>query len=536
MSRNGGEYSSDYAWRRPAPMARRIAMSLFAWQRPTISYFTAIAASAPFIIAAFVAPALLSLSPTVEMIAPIADARAASAGEIGLETVSAPFYLITLMLGDLLEDSPGRVHLVAKALSAFLVVVPMAYFSVSRLPLFAGAVLTAALAGTVASPFGGPAEFALALFLVCGFCFLSPCADNNRGRARFEGVLAGVSLFGLWMLNPVFSLAGIVALSLCPFLSGPHGLNRYASTLLCLAICAGVAEFLAPGVNMARAAAASGALTMGFDFSDGDAAFRLSGVAMSALLVIAMTAIFGGRENLRATMSALGFGLAAFVAARLAGANTLPVFVFAATMAAFSVSSPFYDGLFRSHDRASVAAALGVAVLPMFWTGSLAAHAAQQFSLQYQTAQNAPQDIRSEFALVQPGGPTIARWIEEGRFSTPEARELLALAPVDQSAVLLEAASRAKTITARGHEVAILTGADAACVIAGNRDCHADSNDAAATASVVFVPRLDLGPAALAAKGRAEALLYTEFKLEEETPFWEIWVRRNVTSVGLLRN
>ena len=535
MSSNGRDYAKEFGWRRPAPAARRIAMSLFAWQRPAISYFTAVAAAAPFIIAAFVAPALLSLSPTVDMIAPIADARAAAAGEVGIEKATAPFYLITLMLGDLLEESPGRIHLVAKALSALLVVAPMAYFSVSRLPLFAGAILTAALAGIVASPFGGPAEFALALFLVCGFCFLSACADHSRGRARFEGVLAGVSLFVLWLLNPVFSLAGFAALSFCPFLSGPHGLNRYATTLIVVAVFAGVAEIFAPGLNMARAAAASGTLTIGFDFSGGDSAFRLSGVAMSALLVIAMTLVFGGRENLRAILTALGFGIVAFVAARIAGANTLPVFVFVATITAFSVSSPFYDGLFRSHDRASVAAALGVAVLPMFWTGALAVHTAQQFSLQYQTARNAPQDIRAEFALVQPGGPTIARWIEEGRFSTPEARELLALAPVDQSAVLLEAASRAKAIAARGHEVAILTGADAACVIAENRGCRADSNDAAADASVVFVPRLDLGPRALAAKGRAEALLYTEFRLAEETPFWEIWVRRNAAN-GLLSN
>ena len=536
MANKGSDYSTEFAWRRPAPAARRIAMSLFAWQRPAISYFTTIAAAAPFIIAAFVAPALLSLSPTVDMIAPIADARAAAAGELGIQKASAPFYLITLMLGDLLEDSPGRIHLVAKALSALLVVAPMAYFSVSRLPLFAGAILTAALAGAVASPFGGPPEFALALFLVCGFCFLSPCADNSRGRARFEGVLAGASLFILWMLNPVFSLAGFAVLSLCPFLSGPHGLNRYAATLALFALCAGVAEIFAPGVNLARAAAASGTLTMGFDFSSSDNAFRLSGVAVSALLVMLMTSVFGGRENLRSVLTALGFGIVAFAAARFAGANTLPVFVFVATMAAFSVSSPFYDGLFRNHDRASVTAALGVAVLPMFWTGALAVHAAQQFSLQHQTAQAAPQNIRAEFALVQPGGPTIARWIEEGRFSTPEARELLALAPVDQSAVLLEAASRAKSITARGGEVAILTGADAACVIAENRGCRADSNDAAADASVVFVPRLDLGPRALAAKASAEALLYTEFKLAEETPFWEIWVRRNTADSGLLGN
>lgn len=535
MSSTRDDQLDEFAWRRPAPRARRVAVLLYAWQRPVVSYFAALLAAAPFIAAAVFAPALLSLSPTIDMIGPIADARAALAGEIQIGTAPAPFYLITLMLGDVFADTPGRIHLVAKAISAAIVVAPMAYFSVSRLPVFAGAVMTAALAGAVASPFGGPAEFALALFLVCGFCFLSPCADQSKGRARFEGVLAGASLFVLWLLNPVFSLAGFAVLSFCPFLSGPHGLNRYASTLLVFALCAGVAEYFAPGINIVRAAAASGTLTMGVNFTGDESAFRLSGVAVCAGLVLAMTGVFGGREHRRATLTAFFFGVVSFAAAWFSGANTLPVFVFAATIAAFSVSSPFYDGLFQNHDRASVAAALGVAILPMFWTGAMAAHAAQQFSLQYQTALNAPSDIRSELALVQPGGPTIATWIEEGRFSTPEARELLALAPVDQSAMLLEAASRAKIITARGHDVAILTGADAACVIADARGCRADSNDAAVDASVVFVPRLDLGPGALAAKGRAEALLYTEFKLQEQTPFWEIWVRQNASAGGLLR-
>jgi hypothetical protein len=532
MANNHYDEAAEFAWRRPAPVARRAAMTLYSWQPPSITYFAALAAAAPFIIAAFFAPALLSLSPTVEMIAPIADARAAWAGEIPIEHTSAPFYLATLTVGDMFATSPGRIHLIAKALSALLVVAPMAYFAVSRLPVFAGATLTAALAGFVASPFGGPAEFALALFLVTGFCFLSASADDSPGRARFEGLLAGVSLFVLWLLNPVFSLASFVALSACPFLSGPRGLTRYAATFFVFAICAGLAELAAPGVNMARADAASGTLAMSIRFTGGESALGLGGVAISALLVLLMTAIFGGREHLRGALTAFLFGVAAFAAARFAGANTLPVFVFAATIAAFSVSSPFYDGLFRNHDRASVAVALAAAVLPICWTAAMVVHAAGQFSLQHQTAQRAPQNIRTELALVQPGGPMIARWIEEGRFSTPEARELLALAPVDQSAMLLEAASRARAMAARGHGVAILAGVDAACVLAEERACRADSNDAAASANVVFVPRLDIGPGAIDAKGRAEALLYTEFKMVEETPFWEIWVRRNAAQPG----
>lgn len=501
-------------------------MALYSWQSPSLTYAAALLAATPFVLAAWLSPALLSLSPTVEMIAPIAEARAVFNQEISLQIVSAPFYLILLGLSDVIADTPGRIHLVSKALSALLVVAPMAYFAVSRLPVLPGAVLTGAFAAFVASPLSGPAEFALALFLTCAFCFVSPSADRSVGRARFEGLLAGAALFALWLLNPVFSLLGFIALSACPFLSGPRGLNRYASTLIVFAAIAGVAELLIPGVNAARAAAASGAFAVGFQLQAGESAMGLSSAAVSAALVIGMTFVFGGREHMRATLVALILAVSAFIAARIVGASALPIFAIAATMAAFSVASPLYDGVYRNHDRASVSVALCAGALPVFLTLAMLVHAVAQFSLQYQTARAAPQNIRTELALVQPGGPMIARWIEEGRFSTPEAREFLALAPVDQSAMLLEAASRARAMSARGYDVAILAGADAACILGEKRPCHADSNKAAADASVVFVPRLNLGQKASEAKGRAEALLYTQFRLVEETPFWEIWVRR----------
>ena len=260
MSGSSSEHVGDFAWRAPAPIARRLAMIVFSWQSPSVSYFAALGAAAPFIIAALYAPAMLSLSPTVDMLAPIAEMRATLDGRMALIDATSPFYLGLLALGDTFSDAPGRIYLVAKAVSALLVIAPMAYFTVSRLPIVPSIALSSALAAYVASPFGGPAEFALALFLVCAFAFVSPCADEARGRARFEGILAGFSLFVLWLFNPVFSLAGFLALSACPFLSGANGLTRYASTLFIFAVFAGVCELIAPGINVARAAAASGSL------------------------------------------------------------------------------------------------------------------------------------------------------------------------------------------------------------------------------------------------------------------------------------
>lgn len=524
----------EFAWRRTAPLACGAVRMAYGWQNPGWSFLWSIAAALPFMIAALAAPALLSLSPTADMIAPIAEARSVAGGEASLLNADAPFYLLLLMAADLFAESPGRIHLVAKAFSALLVVYPFAYFASSRFPSMQAALFTGALAAYVAAPFAGPAEFGLALFLTCAFCFVSPSADDGAGRARMEGLVAGVFLYALWLLNPVYSLAGFIALSACPFLSGGSGLSRYAATLFSFALLAALAEAQAPGINLARASAASGVMNLSIAYTGGEGALGLSGVAVSAVVVLMTAIIFGGREHRRGWISAFGLGVMALISARIVGASAMPVFVMMAAIACFGVASPFYDGLFRNHDRASVSVALATATLSLFWTCAIAVHAIGQFSLQYQTAQAAPENIRTELALVQPGGPTIARWVEEGRFSTPEAREFFALTPVDQSAMLLEAASRVRELSAQGLDVAILTGSDTACVLAKRKLCHADGPAAATAANVVFVPRLDLDPATKEAKSRAEVLLYTEFRLVDQTALWEVWVRRgSVAPAGL---
>jgi len=431
------------------------------------------------------------------------------------------------MAADIFAETPGRIHLIAKAFGAVLVLFPFAYLASTRFPSLFAALATAALAAFAVAPFSGAAEIGLALFLVCGLSFLTVSADDSGMRARVEGALGGAALYVLWLLNPAFALIGFVLLSACPFMTGKFGLWRYATALCVFVLFATIAEIFAPGMNAARAAAAPDSMNPGALLKGGESVIGLGGAAYAAAIVIFSSAVFGGRTHWKNWAAALGLLAAGFLAARITGANALPVFALSAGLACFSVASPFYDGLFRDHDRASVAVALTAAALTLFWTGAISVHAIGQFTLQYRAAANAPENIRSELALVQPGGPTIAKWVEEGRFSTPEAREFFALTPVDQSAMLLEAASRARKLTEEGFDVAFLTGADTACVLADVRECQADGNAAAHKASVVFVPRLDMDPKTAAAKGRAEALLYTQFKMVERTALWEIWVRRD---------
>jgi hypothetical protein len=400
----------------------------------------------------------------------------------------------------------------------------MAYVVSARFPAIQSVLLTAASAAFVTAPFSGPEEIALAAYILVVVTLIAAPADESLGRVRIEGGIAGLVLTALWLSNPAFAIASGAALVAAPIVARRGGLLRSAAALIAFILLAAGLELIAPGINLARAAPAPALFGGGFFVSESIAG--LGGIAASTAIVIVVAAIFGGGEHWRGWGAGVGFAAVALIAARLAGANAAPIFIFAAALACFSIASPFYDGVFRAHDRASISVSLAVAAITLFWSASLVFPAAGQFMLQARVAAQAPADIRSELGLVQPGGPSIANWIEEGRFSTPEARELFALAPVDQSAMLLEAASRARKFTSYGFEVAILAGADAACVIAEKRACRASGAEAAGDAKVVFAPRLDLDPVSAAAKGRAEALLYTEFRLVDQTALWDIWVRR----------
>lgn len=521
-------YFEHPEWRRPAPRARSMTASLYSWNEPAIVCAAAIFAALPFIAAALFSPALLSLAPTVETIAPVAAARAVVAGAPLAGADAAPFSVLVLTLGDMLFDTPGKVLLAAQAFGALFVVAPFAYFAAARFPAVGAVALCGGLCAYAAAPFAGPPELALAMFCAIATAMLAAPADQTHVRAATEGVLAGALLIGAWMLAPLFALAGVVALAACPLMSGRSGLTRYFATLLAAGIGAAAIEVAAPGLNIARAHIAAAALTAGG--AGVGSAWGIAGLAASALVVIASTAVFGGRETWKSWAGALGFLIVALIAAGLAGAQAAPLFVLASAIAAFSTASPFYDGVFRAHDRASVALAGAAAALTLFWTAALGAQSAGQFAMQARAGASAPADIRAALGLVQPGGPTIARWIEEGRFSTPEARDLLALSPVDQSGMLLEAAARARAFESEGYDVAFLTGADSACVLASRRACAADGLAAAGKAKIVFVPRLDLDAATAAVKARSEALLYTEFRMVERTPLWDVWVRRGAAT------
>ncbi|MEM9898351.1 MAG: hypothetical protein AAF742_03130, partial [Pseudomonadota bacterium] len=175
-------------WRFRAPKARSVAQVLYGWSDPAWAFCVAILASTPFLMAAAFSPAYLSLAPTVEPIADVANARALANGAHLVQEV-APLQLILLKIADQFTDAPGKIHLLAKTIAAILAAYPLAYFATVRLPTIVAATLTAGIAAFIVSPFSTFADIGLAFFVVSSSALLMEPADDGFDRAMFEGVL-----------------------------------------------------------------------------------------------------------------------------------------------------------------------------------------------------------------------------------------------------------------------------------------------------------------------------------------------------------
>ena len=69
------------------------------------------------------------------------------------------------------------------------------------------------------------------------------------------------------------------------------------------------------------------------------------------------------------------------------------------------------------------------------------------------------------------------------------------------------------------------------------RACHTNGQGGDEAANVDMGPRLDLDDARAFKKGQTEELLYTKFKMVEQTPFWDVWGRRGgVAPAGVNMN
>lgn len=516
----------DAEWRRPAPRARALAMGLFGWGEARGATLFALVPALAFAAASILAPALISLGSTASVIAPIADARALAAGATRIDALGAPLYSLLLLLGSELADSPGRAHLIAKGLAAAVIAVQASMLLSARLPSLAAIVITAALSAYAAAPFSGPSEFALALMLTTAAALSCPPNRANSAKAIADGVLIGLGAASLWFLDPLmaFALAPIAVLGA---FHGKSSLVSAISAAVLFCLVAASIDVFSRGFNESRLVLALPRVVTASPTEMASAGSL--GVSATAAIVIFCAAVFGGREQWRSWASGVAVALCGAGAAYFARTYAAPALFVASAIAVFSIPSPFYNGVFRNHDRASVSLALASGALALFWAGAATLSVGGQLAFQINAASDAPADIRAELGLIQPGGRTLAQWVAEGRVAAASAREAFAMAPADQSAVLLDGARRAREIAGHGVGVAILTGADAACVIAEGRPCAADGPRAARESEIVLVPRLDLDRATAEAKARAEVLLYTDFRLAEQTDLWDVWVRRNAS-------
>jgi hypothetical protein len=528
MGRGGDRRDDEPQGRAPGPAARAGAALLFHGLEAGSATAIALVAALPAVVAALLAPALLTTAPTADLLAGVAEARALAHGGSGLVAASSPFDLSLLLAADFFFEAPGRIHLGAKAFAALMAAAAMGVFAAVRFPVLQAALLAAGTAAFAAAPLSGAHERALAFLAAAAVGFLCAPARGAHGRALAEGVLGGLLLFVLWMSDPALALVGVLALSASPFLTGARGLFRYGAALALLAGLAALSELAAPGLLIARAETAAATLAAAAAKAPAAGAFDIAAIASAALVALLVSAVFGGEASRRNTATAFAFLAFGWAAAIAVGASPAILFLVAAAIAVFSTGSPFHDGVSDAHDRASIAVSGGAGVAALGLAVALVLQSADQFVRQAEAARAAPLTVVSAFAVVQPPELTLERWMKEGRFRSAEARALFPITPADQTAMLLDAAEKARALRQAGFETAILARGDITCVIAGRRDCASDGRAAAARAQIVLVPRFDLDAAGTETAGRAEALLYTEFRRLNETPQWDVWIRRGV--------
>ncbi|MEO0878075.1 MAG: hypothetical protein AAFY22_00035 [Pseudomonadota bacterium] len=546
------------AGRRAAPRARALTKPLYQWSTFKAAMAASLIAVSPFLVAAFLAPALMTTAPAGDIIAPIARARAFADGALDLTLSPVPFQLLIFSLADMIAAAPGRIHLVAKAIVAALIALPLAFFAARRFSLPAAAAMTGVVAAGVLAPLAGAGAWTTGLLIAAATPMLTPPATGGARLAIGEGVLAGLLLFCLWLAAPVVWIAGLAALTAAPFLSGRAGPARYLAALMALLACAGAGELLAPGLAMARAEAGAALLTDG-----GAWGMLLSGIVTGQMIsteigaadglvasvgvVLFLAAVFGGSPAWRSWAAALGFLVIAVVAVGLAAAPFWPLLLCAAVIATFSTGSPFYDGVFDRPQPATVAIAGAAGALTLFWCAAFAVDAGRQFARQAELAERAPRDTLSALALipVTPAAPLTITALDASAAGKSVAGNRFGgnafggdgfngARRGDPSAILLAAAREAERWSQTGADVAILANADIACVISAPRRCFESGAAAAHAAAIVVAPRVALdaldGTAgedlSVGGHATAEALLYTHFKKVSQNQFWDIWVRR----------
>lgn len=514
-------------WRRPAPVARFVARALYGWQDGRVSIGFGALAALPFVAAAALAPALLSPAPTAELLSPVAAARGVATGAYALSDVMRPFAAVLALMGEAFADTPGRIHLAGKAAAALLLGAAFASVAAVRLPLAFVMAGAAALAAVIVAPAAGADDVAVAALAVILTTLLAPPPAIGRRRAQGEGMMSGVLLFGLWLAGPLFWLCACAALCATPFVAGRLSLLRHVATLIVFAAAIGAAELAAPGLFSARALTVSDFVRKAQMFS---ATASLSWSANAAAIVIVMTLIFGGVEQARGWLIAAGVGAVGVVVETLGGVGAGPIFILAAALAAASTVSPFYDGIFRDHDRGSIAAATAAAALTLSASLASVAGSAAGLAEQARVAQTTDPEVRAALGLAAPPGSAFAEWIAARGGDTATADAAPALTAADQARVFALAFHAARQITARDGNVAILTAPDAACALRLTRVCRKDGLAAVTAADIVYSPRWRLDPATMAARQKSEAMLYTEFTRVEETPFWDVWRRRDAKS------
>lgn len=202
------------------------------WSSPAVTGGLTLLAGLTVLLFSLQANVLLTSLHFSQVIGLIADARAfvdtpmASWGQ-SLLHADHPIFLLCVSLADFVPASEGYIIVLAKAISAFVLLMAFMVFSATRLSVGAAIVTAVLLMGWLVNPLvvGSDLPIAIALVLAVGF-FLAPVRDN-KWLAIVEGIIGALLVCLLLIAGGVWAACSLMAVTTVAIRGGPHRGIRY---------------------------------------------------------------------------------------------------------------------------------------------------------------------------------------------------------------------------------------------------------------------------------------------------------------------
>lgn len=447
--------------------------------------------------ALFFAPGLLVTGTPAEILARIADANGVFQGGLAgaLKDGALPEQALLFAAANL-TDSPGRAVLVARAIAAGIIALPLAAAIGQRFAILPGlALFMVPLAALLA---GGTDIIAMAAAFYVFIVALAVPARTGQGR-QAEGLCAAVFLMVLYLSSVPLFVAALLALTITPFLRGRDGLAFAVTAYAGFAIAAVILElFILTSLPELPGYLPSRLESTGWQPTSGAPSL----VSLVCTLIILAGFAVLPRRALGRQVLAFGFLTAAGAASFFADTDLTP---FALIAVFLGLSSP----AFRRTESAAGFRLLAL-LLALFSAGLSVFPASQTLTAQLKRPVLAEM---SDYGFSFEEDPVLARLVLARRVDHALTGRELSLTAADQALLLSEGARLQAQMNVEGKRARLV------------------AMDSGAPASYLIVPRLPIDPLTEKARLHSQGLLYSEYEklpaTEQPSAAYEIWRQRD---------